>query len=171
MSVKQGSGASLFDAQRDDAGVADGPRTEVLAAAVMRRAHFEKLRLCEVLEEIADSLPGRVDRLKCLGVANMLVPLLREIHRYEEDTIFPAYEAVHGDTEASTTRRLRAEHVEDECFADEVTEVLLAIGHGRTVANAEALGFMLRGLFETIRRHIAFEREHILPMIGLVERQ
>src|SRR5262245_46711372 len=101
LSVKQSSEASLFRARRCNAGAANGDRVEVLPAAVMKRAHFEKLRLCEVLEEIADSLPGRVDRLKCLGVANTLVPLLREIHKYEEDTVFPAYEAVHGGVETS----------------------------------------------------------------------
>lgn len=154
-------------AHRIEAGLADADRMEMLPVAVMKRAHFEKLRLCEALEEIADSLPGQVDRLKCLGIANTLVPLLREVHRYEEEMVFPAYRAAAGcDVETSTLQRLRAEHIEDECFADEVTEALLAVGHGKAVSNAEALGFMLRGLFETMRRHIAFEREHILPLIG-----
>ncbi|MDW6024811.1 hemerythrin domain-containing protein [Mesorhizobium sp. BAC0120] len=133
----------------------------------MKRAHFEKLRLCEGLEEIADSLPDHVDRLKCLGIANLLVPLLRNVHRYEEDMIFPAYEtAVGRGNEGSTIPRLLVEHVEDECFANEVTEVLLAIGHGEPITNADAIGFMLRGMFETLRRHIAFEREHVLPLIS-----
>ncbi|TGS73648.1 hemerythrin domain-containing protein, partial [Mesorhizobium sp. M3A.F.Ca.ET.175.01.1.1] len=94
--------------------------------------------------------------------------LLRDIHRYEETVIFPAYEeaVVGSNANLASTRRLRAEHVEDECFAGEVTEILLAIGHGETVENPEAIGFMLRGLFENLRRHIAFEREHVLPMIG-----
>ena len=42
----------------------------------------------------------------------------------------------------------------------------MAIGHGAGVENPEAVGFMLRGLFETLRRHIAFEREHVLPIVG-----
>lgn len=74
---------------------------------------------------------------------------------------------VGSEANLASTRRLRAEHVEDECFAGEVTEILLAIGHGETVENPEAIGFMLRGLFENLRRHIAFEREHVLPMIGI----
>lgn len=140
---------------------------EFLPAAIMKRAHHEKLRLCERLEEIADTLPEHIDRMECLTIANALVPLLRSIHSYEEAVVFPAYEAALGQAgKASTTQRLRAEHAEDECFADEVTEILLAIGHGEAVENPEALGFMLRGLFETIRRHIAFENEHILPRIG-----
>ncbi|RWB97404.1 MAG: hemerythrin domain-containing protein [Mesorhizobium sp.] len=136
----------------------------------MRRAHDEKLRLCDALERIADALPS-VDRLTCLSTANAIVPLLRSIHQYEETIIFPVYEEamVGRNANLASTRRLRAEHVEDECFADEVTEILLAIGHGETVENAEAVGFMLRGFFESMRRHIAFEREHVLPEIGIID--
>lgn len=133
------------------------------------RAHEEKLRLCESLEALADALPSRVDRLACLRVANMLVPRLRDSHRYEEDIVFPAFEKGSADAAAGATsvRRLRTEHVEDECAAQDITDALLAIGHGGPVDNPEALGFMLRGFFETLRRHIAFEREHILPVTAL----
>lgn len=134
---------------------------------VVRWAHHRQLDLCDRLEQLADSLPANVDRITCLDIANALVPALRDIHRYEEQVVFPAFEAVAiADTRETTIRRLRLEHIEDECFADEITEVLLAIGHGRPIANAEALGFMLRGLFETMRRHVAFEREHVMPLLG-----
>ncbi|MEI5682040.1 MULTISPECIES: hemerythrin domain-containing protein [unclassified Mesorhizobium] len=142
---------------------------ELLPAAMMKRAHLEKLRLCESLEDIADTLPGHIDQLQCLSVANALVPLLRSVHRYEETVVFPAFETALGKVgKAPTIQRLRAEHVEDECFADDVTEILLAIGHGEAIENPEALGFMLRGLFETIRRHVAFECEHVLPAISVL---
>ncbi|MGX8009993.1 hemerythrin domain-containing protein [Mesorhizobium sp. ORM8.1] len=136
----------------------------------MMHLHREKLHLCEALERIADALP-KVDRFTCLAIANSIIPLLRDIHRYEEDVIYPVYEAGLSGAEADlqSTRRLRTEHVEDECFADEVTDQLLAIGHGRPLENAEVLGFMLRGFFESLRRHIAFEREHILPRIAEVD--
>ena len=130
----------------------------------MRRAHSEKLKVCGALEEIADALPDRVDRLMCVSVASTLLPMLRNIHRYEEEVIFPTYAAATADLQC--IERLKAEHVEDECFADEVTEALMTIGHGSAVANPEALGFMLRGFFEMMRRHVAFERGHILPAIG-----
>jgi hypothetical protein len=48
-----------------------------------------------------------------------------------------------------------------------VPEAVMAIGHGRSTDNAEVVGFMLRGFFESLRRHIAFEREHVLPRIGM----
>lgn len=104
--------------------------TEVIPSEVMKVAHREKLRLCDSLESIADALPN-VDRLKCLGTAKNIVPLLRDIHGFEETVIFPAYEAHLTPAEAklASTSRLRVEHLEDQCFAGEVAETLLAIGH------------------------------------------
>ncbi len=128
--------------------------------------HERKLTLCGTLEDIADSLPERVERLTCLTVASTLLPLLRHAHHLEETIIFPAYDALPDATKtAGSTKRLRIEHVEDECFADELTEILFKIGHEGVVANAEMFGFMLRGFFEGMRRHIAFESEHIAPII------
>ncbi|RRH93309.1 hemerythrin domain-containing protein [Mesorhizobium tamadayense] len=134
----------------------------------MKRAHLQKLRLCDTLEIIADALPN-VDRLRCLRTASAIVQLLRDIHRFEETVIFPAYEANLTSAEANlaSTARLRVEHIEDQCFAGEVAESLLAIGHGEPIESAEAVRFMLRGFFDGLRRHIAFEREHVLPRIGV----
>jgi hypothetical protein len=163
-------GSTLFEKRCENSMPAGLSGRAAVPSAVMRRAYEEKLKLCDALEQIADALPN-VDRLKCLGTANAIVPLLRNIHQYEETIIFPAYEAATGGSIANlaSIRRLRAEHVEDECFAGEVTEILLAIGHGEAVGNAEAVGFMLRGFFESMRRHIAFEREHVLPAIGIID--
>lgn len=163
-------GLSLFEAGLENSTLAGPSGREATPGAVMKSAHREKLQFCDTLEKIADSLP-EVDRRKCLGTANAIVPLLRSIHQYEERIIFPAYEVASDGSNANlaSARRLRAEHVEDECFAGEVTEILLAIGRGETVENAKAVGFMLRGFFKSVRRHIAFEREHVLPMIGIIE--
>ena len=126
--------------------------------------HRAKLELCDMLESIADSLPGRIDRHLCLRLGAGMLPLLRGAHAYEEEVLFPAFLARGGGDES--LRRLRAEHVEDESLAEELTETLLRIGHGGDAANPEALGFMLRAFFETTRRHVAFEREHVLPLIA-----
>lgn len=139
---------------------------------LMRRAHRNQLVLCDAIEGIADRLPGNADPIQCLRIASMLVPLLRGIHRYEEHVIFKSFEELSPDEESSarSIQRLRAEHVEDECLADEITEALLAIGHGDQIRNPEALGYMMRTFFETMRRHIAFEREHILPLLAAAAR-
>ena len=41
-------------------------------------AHREQLRLCDALEEIADSLPASVNRQKCIYAAMVLGPLMEE---------------------------------------------------------------------------------------------
>ncbi len=132
------------------------------------QAHDEVLRICAILEEIADSLPANVDRVKCMMIASELEPLVRGVHRFEEEALFPAYAELlrAGGRGQSSVERLRAEHVEDECFAAELTETLLDLGRGGAASNPEAFGFMLRGFFESKRRHVAFEREHVLPMIS-----
>lgn len=131
----------------------------------LSHAHAIKLDLCDQLETIADSLPSRVDRLLCLRVASQLVPWLRQCQVYEEEVVFPAFLKAGPDSRAESIRRLEAEHVQDECAAQDLTDILLSIGHGAAIANPEALGFMLRALFEALRRHVAFEREHLLPEI------
>ncbi|WP_347404263.1 hemerythrin domain-containing protein [Mesorhizobium sp. WSM4898] len=88
----------------------------------MRRAHREKLRLCDTLEQLADALP-HVDRLQCLGVANSIVPLLRAIHRYEETVVFrPMRRLSPWLSPILPPSDGRAEHLEDECYAEELTE-------------------------------------------------
>ena len=132
------------------------------------RFHEAKQKLCDELEAIADALPDRVDRRKCLIVAASLPALLEQGHAYEEKYVFPAFQR-NGDsrqTRAMTVRRLKVEHMEDEASAHDLAEVLEEIGAGFPVKNPEALGFMLRAFFEAMRRHIAFEREHILPSMA-----
>jgi hemerythrin-like domain-containing protein len=92
---------------------------------------------------------------------------LRAAHAYEEEVVFPAFQTTRAS--ASSTDRLKTEHMEDECSAEQLTEVLLAVGHGGAVPNPEATGFMLRAFFMALRRHIAFERDHILPFLASVE--
>ncbi len=43
---------------------------------------------------------------------------------------------------------------------------LLADLRGHADPVAEALGYMLRGFFEGLRRHIAFEEEHLVPLLA-----
>jgi hemerythrin-like domain-containing protein len=127
----------------------------------MARAHTEKLKLCDALEAIADHSPFSVDRLQCLAVASSLVPLLRECHRFEEEIVFPAFAEARGADQVIA--RLKSEHFEDDCAAEQLSELLLAHGHGQPIDSPEALGTMLKALL--VRRHIAFERGHLLPAI------
>jgi hypothetical protein len=132
-----------------------------------RQAHAEQLRLCAELEAIADSLPSNVDRRKCIAAAKALGPVIGGLHRYEEAVLFPELE-ISPDAKdlARTIARLKVEHCEDEGFADELAERLQLLGAGAGSINMEATGYMLRGFFEAVRRHIAFEREHLLEPLS-----
>lgn len=133
--------------------------------AWLRRAHDEQLALCGELEDIADSLPTNINRQKCIYAAKALGPLISGIHHYEEKVLFPVVERQLGHDFTATLDRLKFEHFEDECFAEELTDALLKLGSG-TPANMEAVGYMLRGFFEGLRRHIAFEREFLLQQFN-----
>lgn len=129
----------------------------------IKRAQDEKLALCEDLEQIADSLPASVNRQKCLDAAKLLCPLIRRAHRDEETMLFPRLARLQPGINplSAALDRLKYEHLEDECYAEELTETLLRLGEDEPV-NTEAVGYMLRGFFEGLRRHIAFEQAHIM---------
>ncbi|MFN7027488.1 MAG: hemerythrin domain-containing protein [Pseudorhizobium sp.] len=130
--------------------------------AWLHEAHMEQLALCDELEEIADSLPAKVNRQKCIYAAKALGPMIRTLHQYEETVLFPRIRQRSGSLEEDETlSRLRYEHLEDEGYAEELTEALFKLGSNDPV-NVEAVGYMLRGFFEGMRRHIAFERSHLL---------
>ncbi|SMC82673.1 hemerythrin domain-containing protein [Rhizobium sp. RU36D] len=132
--------------------------------AWLRKAHEEQLALCGELEDIADSLPSSINRQKCIYAAKALGPLIRGVHHFEETVLFPLIQSAAGGHFAETIDRLKFEHCEDECFAEELTDALLKLGSGARV-NMEATGYMLRGFFEGMRRHIAFEREFLLSRL------
>jgi hemerythrin-like domain-containing protein len=122
--------------------------------------------ICETLEEIADSLPGGVNRQTCLHAARCIPNIIKSAHHFEQEVLFPFLQAKSVDTEKLDVaiNRLYAEHLEDEGYGDEICEALLTIGQGQSI-DPEKLGYMLRGFFEGIRRHIAFEREVLAPLL------
>lgn len=142
--------------------------TDAASLDWLKKAHDAQLTLCTALEEIADSLPGNINRQKCIYAAKSLIPLVNGIHRYEEEALFPMLESKGGGDKAlaEAIARLKFEHVEDECFAEELTDTLTRLGSGDGAVNAEAAGYMLRGFFESIRRHIAFEQQFMLRGTG-----
>lgn len=124
-----------------------------------------QMNLCDLLENIADSLPARLDRQQCLHAARLIGPLIKQAHAAEELLLFPRVEAGHGEG-AQVVESLRLEHIEDECFAEEVQYELLQMGQGNPVLAPEATGYMLRGFFEGVRRHI----RHEVELLGQLQR-
>ncbi|WP_269933153.1 hemerythrin domain-containing protein [Aminobacter sp. HY435] len=141
---------------------------DATAIPVMRRLHAVRLALCDRLEAIADSLPNDLDRRECLVSARALGPRFFSIHRFEEQRIFPLFCARLGHSEEAQAivERLKNEHVEDEGYATELREALRTVARAGRAENSETLGFMLRGFFGAVRRHVAFEQDHMLAVLG-----
>ncbi|MDY8109830.1 hemerythrin domain-containing protein [Fulvimarina sp. 2208YS6-2-32] len=125
-------------------------------------------RLCDQLEAVADELPNGVCWLRCDRLASSLGLAVRKAHRFEEERIFPLLSkgANADDGIVQSIARLEWEHMEDESYADEIAEAI-SMRRLQTLetSRSEGLGYMLRGFFESMRRHIAFERECVLPRL------
>lgn len=123
--------------------------------------------LCCQLEHIADGLPDNVDKQECLYVARSIIPVVKHSHEFEENVLFPLLREKAGDSKEleKTLDRLQGEHWEDESYASEIHNGLISFVSDLADCNVESLSYMLRGFFEGMRRHLAFEREHVLPML------
>ncbi|MGQ2908809.1 MAG: hemerythrin domain-containing protein [Aliihoeflea sp.] len=139
--------------------------------ALLKASHRKQLALCAELEEIADNLPDHVNRQRCLHLARSLCPIIMEAHALEECALFSKVHALaHTLPNLDITiERLRWEHFEDLCFSEELREALLDLGRADRPINGEALGYMLRGFFESLRRHVAFEQEMLMPLLDLAK--
>lgn len=128
-----------------------------------------QLSLCDALESFADNLPENVSNDDCLVLAQSVYPAVHRAHQFEENVLFPVLKSMSDENEgiSATLDRLHAEHWEDESYAEEIAQSLKDFAANRANIQADTLGYMVRGFFEGLRRHIAFEREHIMPMIGV----
>lgn len=142
-----------------------------LSATEMRlkldRYFKSQLGLCALLEDIADSLPHNVSRSNCLLAAQNIHPIVQAAHTFEEQYLFPKLlKDGHTPEELEPVlARLHAEHCEDESYGDEIVDALEELASDQ-LANIDKLSYMLRGFFEGLRRHIAFEQEHLLPLLA-----
>nr|WP_256477704.1 hemerythrin domain-containing protein [Aurantimonas marianensis] len=139
---------------------------------VRLNGHFSVLSdLCDRLEEIADRLPDKVNRQDALHVARSVSPTVRRAHDFEETVLFPLLKSRFATDAAigEALNDLRFEHWEDEMFAEELAEGLVGFIGGLEPRNPEALGYMLRGFFGGMRRHITFEKAHIVPLVQQIE--
>lgn len=136
--------------------------SERLPTTSLQSTHTAIARLCDMLEAVADSLPANVDRRLCQRLADELMPSLKSTQEFEEVHVFPAIRrtAAGQSSVATVLDQLQYEHFEDLCFAEEAADVLRRLGNGGQV-NMEAVGYMLRGLFSALRRHMSFEQEFV----------
>ncbi len=123
--------------------------------------------LCRDLETIADALPASVNVQAGLRVAQNISPIINSAHQFEEQHIYPiiVLAVSNGAGLSADIERLKSEHWVDEDFGEEVGLALNDFIAQQNATKAEILSWMLRGFFESMRRHIAFESAVILPLV------
>ena len=146
-------------------GQEDGIRPRDLAVDFTNYLNWQ-LMICVELEAIADSLPVVTNNQAAQKTAEALPSLLKRAHAFEENELFSLLLKNQHITQAfkDTIERLQTEHLGDEDFAQDIHNAIQDYLVEMDRSKAESLGWMLRGFFENIRRHIAFEREYILPL-------
>lgn len=128
--------------------------------------HSVQRHLCDLLEQIADSLPENTDRAS-LEFAISGIDELYHHHMHEEKCLFPIIRkrAEPADNVDKILDHLALEHATDESLAAEIQEVLESLIIHRRAENPDILGFMLRGFFENYRRHIIWEDTVLFPVV------
>ena len=127
--------------------------------------HTWQLELCDALEYIADGLPDSIDRRLVHEVVAILGYGLEAHFRAEEQLLFPLLRQRGGGEPSlvAALDQLEMEHVRDEDVSSELLEELTFVAEQGRARNADMLGYMLRGLFEGQRRHIAWENTVVVP--------
>lgn len=138
--------------------------------AMVTHCHDALLLLCDELEALADTLASGADRQRCLYLARTVYPLVASSQQSEEALLLGPLSCLASDLPdvPATLERLRFEHHSDLCFAEELNDVLLAFGRGENLMASDAVGYMLRAFFQSVRRHVAFEKEILVPLLALV---
>ena len=142
----------------------DGKYTDPIG--LIEQDHCWQIVLCDALEHIADTLPNNFDPDLLHLTGEALKTVISEHNRMEEQALFPLLaKRVRPDTEFSDmAAQLCSEHETDQALAHELAEQLEIIVTGRARQNAEMLGYMLRSFFVSLRRHISWENQTILPL-------
>ena len=136
------------------------------ALDIIAHEHDLQSQLCNMLETVADTLPDHVDPQLCRRIIDTLTFEIPLHHRDEELGLFPLLErrSVPSDNIHDVLGRLALEHATDESFAAELMESLEMLCRGEKLPNPNMTGYMLRGFFESYRRHIHWENAVVLPL-------
>lgn len=146
---------------------ADKSEDIVLLLNRFQTMRADLLALCQALEDIADMLGGAPDRQQCIQISRAIGPLMGQALSFQEKELLPNLQksAPPDQTVLKCIDRLKFEHYEDSDFALEVSEVLMEFGQGTSRLSEDAIGYLLRGFFVSLRRHLAFESEVVHSLL------
>lgn len=128
--------------------------------------HRLQLKLLDLLEQVADSLPHDLDPRLAILASSFLREAFSTHHAFEERVLFPMLRRrANADPGLQNVlRQLEEEHDCDETFAEEIAEELDYAAANGAPGNADMLGYMLRGFFTCQRRHIEWENATVIPL-------
>jgi len=132
---------------------------------LLERDQMRLLRLCAALEKIADGLPGAVHQKRTGKVLAFLDKAFSRHVFVHEKCLFPLVRSLEEKNEHTETmlRELEFEHSADRGL---IVEILSAyMGRDSRNTGLEALGYLLRSFFENYRRHSAWERTALYPIV------
>jgi Hemerythrin HHE cation binding domain len=144
-----------------------GPRDSRDVAAVSG-VHAEILNACDRLESICDSLPHAFSRVDCLEMSAWLDQAFPELIEQEEGSLVRMTPplAAEWDEAARTWRR---HHKTDVTYAGELAEALEEFARRDQPGAVDTLSYMMRGFFEAVRRHVAYEDILVAHVAGGAE--
>ena len=157
---------------RDDTSLID--RGDPISTVLSGRKHQREM--CEGLELLADQLADHADQRLC----STLLQFLRDelpVHHRDEEAVFDLLRGREGDESIVRCWIEQAvlEHRRHIDYALELVEPLSHLAAEGRLKQIEALGYMLRCAFESMRRHLDWEEITIfsgfVQLVGENERQ
>lgn len=128
--------------------------------------HALQLQVCDILEHLADGLPNNAEAHLASVVQCAIRSAWPKHVQFEEEVLFPLLKNHSGREPqlATTLEQLSREHACDLGSDDEVIDVLRELSIGRRPSNPEMVGYMLRGYFGALRRHVQWENAFLVPL-------
>lgn len=127
--------------------------------------------LCDRLETFANGLPDDLSSFTFESIASELRTKLPRLHYNMEKVLFPALKkrALPEDRIDEIIAGFTHEHAMDDGYVLGVLEVLDRFAKGPLASNQkaenyDAVGYQLRGFFESLRRHLRWERFIVLQL-------
>lgn len=133
------------------------------ALAIIFRGRTKQRIICDDLELIADQLGGSVNRQLCSLALDKLNHHF-ELYQKDEEALYEILRIGDSDDQlvARSIEQALSDHRRHVDYVLEVAEPLNDICLGQEIENPEALGYLLRCFFESLRWHMEWEDATLL---------
>lgn len=152
------------DTDAADRQVLPWPVLREVDVARMVEQHATLRGLCTTLEHCADALPARAAIIEAIDVSAALADCLRHHDFVESMVIGSLFESDPGVPMNILLGRIRHRHAVDHLHAEDLRDALEAERQSTGSERADALGYMMRCLFDGCRRGIDFQEAALLML-------